>query len=546
MKTLHDWRGARLAVSSSLLVVGLLLAGVAPAPAAWLRPVAGNGHFHFVCDVATLSNRHGGHDVVAMFAVPHREITFADEAGRWRGRLRVTATLVGLAGQQQQMATTLRVVARNRSEADSPTLQQIFSVVLEDVTIPAGRLSLLVEDLNRRRPGLVNLGTDNMASSLAVADWFAPPRRQPRGLSVGDAIFMAQAPIQTWQHDGRPVVPGADGPWEYLNPARRFGLECEVLQLYFTLEPPVLAEDRQRAAQRDVFLEIQSDRLDFSLVDTLRLEDGVRRALAAGRPAAVYWEMDAGGLPPGAFRLGIAPLDSVGRGLLTGFDMVWSLPSLARATDDLLAEGRTVFFGADLDRFEEAPRVEQQNMLDAFWHALDPSPQDGYNETYAEFRRRVSYVQHYLGGWDASGAIDPRGRVYLLLGDPDSVREEAMPMNERELEDARIMLYERYAPEREGTMSKGVNINDGAGYSPYRQVGGVPMPYSSTAELDVQRHYTAANSRVFQLWRYDDGGDQLFPNSYSGQGDGLRFLFVDQTGTGRFVLEGQNARMMGD
>jgi GWxTD domain-containing protein len=530
-----------------LLAVAILLVALAAvAEAGWLRPVVGEGNFRFVCDVVTLPAGAGGHDVVAMVAIEHRELTFEDEAGRQRARVRATLTITAPDGRTAELETTVRLVARDREDALSGTLRQEFPLVLHGVPFPSGQLSLLLEDLNRRRPGFVHLGTGHRAQALASADWYAPPARAAQGLSVGDAVYLAHAPIRTWETDGRLVSPGSGGgPWGYINPLRRYGLEAEALQIYFTLEPPVLIEDRARAASRPIRLEVTSDHLDFALVDTMALTDPARRALQAGQPVAVYWEMDAGGLPPGSFRLGIAPLDTVGRGLLGGFDVVWSLQQVARPVDRLLGEGRTVFAGDRLDEFEAAPRVEQELMLDEFWAELDPTPEDPYNEVHAEFLRRMAHVETYFGGIGERGPVDPRGHVYLLLGPPDAIREEVMPVNENALEDARVQVYERYAPVREGEfMRGGVQGNPGDQTGIFS--GPMPMPYSYMGEKDIRANKTGADSGRFQLWSYDDRGDQLFLNPYSGAGGGLRFLFVDKRGLGRYVLDSDNVRLEGD
>jgi len=541
---------ARWIVVSVLVVVGAAVLPAGSAEAGWLRPLTGAGNFYFHCDLVTLSRDDGTQDVVAMVAVPHRELTFENDAGRQRARVRAVAVLTTHDGRRFEVTETHRLTARNATEAGSPTLNQIFTIVLHDVAATSGQFELRLEDLNRRRPGFVNLGSDRHAIAVIAADWHAPAIRQPRGLSIGDAIFLAHAPIRKWESRGRPTVLGAGGPWEYVNPQRRFGLEAESVQIYFTVEPPALVEDRRRAAGRDVRLEVVSDHLDFSLLDTLRLTPSVREALAAGRPAAVYWEMDVGGLPPGSFRLGIAPLDTVGRGLLTGFDMVWSLALLTRHTDDLLGEGRTVFLGADLRAFEASPRVDQEAMLNDFWQALDPTPEDPYNEVYVEFRRRVAVVSEFLGGFSELGATDPRGRLYLFLGKPSSVRAESLPMNDQDLNDARILVYERYAPERLGSTVKEGSATPAGSLNPYaatyQGTGIIPLPYSYLADKDIRSKALRPDTAVFELWRYDDGGTQLFPNTYSGRGHGLRFLFLDKTGYGKYVLDADNTRLMGN
>ncbi len=540
----------RLATQLLALIAAAVVLLANPAAAGWLRPVVGAGNFYSTCDLVTLPRADGTRDVVAMVAIQHREITFENEAGRFQARIGIIATITTDDGRVFRTEDTVRLHARNETEAGSPTLNQIFTVVLRDVDAVSGKFEMQLDDLNRRRPGFVHLGSERKAFSLVAADWYAPPARQPNGLSVGDAIFLAHAPIRDWVTIGRPAIPGADGPWEYINPLRRFGLEAEKLQVYFTLEPPALAEDRRRASSRDLRIELVSNDLDFSLLDTVPLTRSVREALAAGRPAAVYWEIDGVGLPPGAFRMGIAPLDTAGRGLLTGFDVVWSLALLARNTDDLLGEGRSVFVGADLSAFESASRVEQEEMLDEFWKANDPTPDEPYNPNYAEYRRRVAHVTAFLGGFDEQGARDPRGRIYLLLGEPSSVRAESMPMNEDDLNDARIMVYERYAPERMGATVKDPGLVSAQNYGVYTRsyqgAGVIPMPYSYMADKNIKAKVTAPDTRRYELWRYDDGGTQLFLNSYSGQGQGLRFLFLDKNGRGDFVMDSDNTRLMGD
>lgn len=546
MESRRMFRRGSAAVLAAVIVIA---AGMATdAAAAWLRPTDGAGNFHFTSDLVTLMDSQGRRDVVAMVSVPHRELKFKNDVGLMRARVRVTVSITAADGRRLESRETIRLNARSEAEAGSATLTQVFSVVLRDVPFTSGQAEIRVEDMNRSR-GPAILGSRRRALAVAAADWYAPPTRARTGLSVGDAIYLSHAPVRTWAEEGRPAAAGGPGPWDYLNPARRYGLESERLQLYFTLDPPALAEDRRRASSRDLRLEITSDHLDFALRDSIRLTEPARAALAAGRPAAVYWEMDAGGLPPGSYRLGIAPLDSAGRGLLSGFDVVWSMNQLARHSDDLLGEGRTVFLGDDLERFEELARVEQELMLDEFWLALDPTPEDPYNEVYAEFRRRVAYVESYLGGFGDHGARDPRGRIYLLLGDPDSVREEALPMNEQDLNDARIMVYERYAPERQGSTVRGRNIHSSEDVLPSRgnyPGGSIPMPYSYMADKEIVAKVAAVDTRSFELWRYDDAGYGLFLNSYTGMSGGLRFLFLDKTGKGDYVLDSDNARFKGD
>ncbi len=541
----------RSVLTAALALLVLLLA--LPAAAAWFRPVEGGGYFDFTCDAVNLAREDGTVDVVVMITVPHRELTFELDAGSYRARVRaivtLTGTTTGLDSKVVDAVKTHRLTSRNQSEAESQTLRQDFMVVLPRVSLQTGELVVRVEDLNRRRPGLQYLATDHRAYAEAAADWASLPIRETSGLAVGDAVFMAHAPIRTWELDGRPTPAGGGGPWDYINPPRRYGLEAEALQLYFTIEPPRRVEDRERAARRPLLVRIESDALDFALVDTIETTAAVQSALVAGRAAAVYWEMDAGGLPPGGYRLGLAPLDDVGRSLLSSFDVVWSLEQLTHTRDDLLGEGRTVLQGDDLAAFEAAGHAEREQILARFWDDRDPTPEDPLNEGRAEFNRRVNYVKNFLGGFGPNGAQDPRGRVYLLLGEPDSAREEVMPMNEKFVETARVMVFERFAVVADGiegseAWAGASDYTDSDPGTPGSAVGFVP--YNYMADILATKNRASDNTRSYLFWSYDEAGDQLFLNSYTGLGGGLRFLFIDQTGMGQYKLDSSNTRMPGN
>jgi hypothetical protein len=154
----------------------------------------------------------------------------------------------------------------------------------------------------------------------------------------------------------------------------------------------------------------------------------------------------------------------------------------------------------------------------------------------------VAFVRRFLGGFGEHGARDARGEVFLALGMPDEVRTERMPTNFRDQDDARIRVFEQYAPEREGAWAKG---NTGSlDPSPYQseEQGGVPMPWSSRAEqIRNQMQYRSSHLNAFEYWEYDRGGRPLWNSRFSGTGGlGQRFLFVDRNGAGEYVIESSN------
>ncbi|MFN2371270.1 MAG: GWxTD domain-containing protein [Candidatus Krumholzibacteriia bacterium] len=323
-----------------------------------------------------------------------------------------------------------------------------------------------------------------------------------------------------------------------MHPARRYGLEQDRLQLFVPVWPPVGGVPAEADSQ-GLQVMITSLELDFALTDTVAFDNTGRATLAAGRPAGLLYELDVNLLPEGSFLLSLAPLDRRGRGVVTQFDVIWRLAALARRPSQLRGEGRTVFYGADLERFLAASAAEQEAMLTAYWDGVNPDPESPVNEAYLEFQYRLAFVRQFLGGFDEFGASDARGEVFLALGMPDDIRSEHMPQNFRDQDDARINVFQRFAPDREGTMARG---NTGSAQTgPYGAHDPIPQPWSHRAEnqraLSQQK---STHLQGFELWEYDNGGKPLWESRFSRSGMGQRFLFVDRNGTGDFYLESSN------
>jgi len=537
-----DDRAPRVALGWLALLAAVwccLCAGAARS--AWLRPVQGAGNFYSTVDVVNIWQDETTLDVVVMVAVANNEVKFVEEDGHQEGQLEVEIRLTAEDGTEVTRQRTVELRVARDEETASATLFQIFNVVLSDVPFRSGRLVCRIYDQNRHRRGLFNQINKNRARSESAADWSAAEdRRIAAGPTVSDPVYLASAPILLWQSGAiRPPDPADSPVFAYNHPTRRYGLEQDRLQLYFEVEP---ANEAGKAGVEEpgLLLRIYSTDPEFALQDTIDLDENAQRALAQGRAAGVFYELDINILPPGSFYLGITPLAQGGRGMLSVFDVTWRLGVLTRHADELLGEGRTVFRDRQLDEFLAASNADREVMLEQFWYGLDPDPATPANEVYYEFRRRVAFVRRYLGGFGRAGAADPRGEVYLLLGAPDQVENESIPMNPDDQDDARIKVYEPYAPDREGVWTKGTG-------GTYNSDAPVPMPYSRLGAQDILANRTSgARYNAYELWRYLNAGQQLFENQYTGGSMGLRFLFVDKTGSGQYVLNSSNAFMQDD
>jgi len=522
-----------------LILQMLMLPGVADA---MLHPLNGAGNFHTYVDVVNRWVAEDRLDVLVLVEVANGDLKYKEENGGYVGRMRLEIQLESADGQIIFRKRNVRTRALSAVESSSRTLFQIFGVVLEDVPFRSGRFTCQVYDVNRRRPGVLNQFAKRNTRSECSTGWVAEDGpRSSAGIALEDPLFLFQAPFAEWDPESTVEASGRDG-WlhDYMHPSRRYGLEQDRLQIFQPVWPPAggIALDEEDQGLR---VQVLSMDMAYAINDTVTFDRRGRAALAAGRPAALFYELDVNLLPEGAYRLSLAPLGGQGRGSLVEFTVVWRLEALGRHRAQILGEARTVLEGKALQKFLAASPVEQEKLLDDFWESLNPDPESPFNTVYLEFQYRLAYVRKYLGGFGQDGANDERGEVFLLMGPADEVQLHHMPMNFRDQDDARIKVYNRFAPDREGIEAKGGNAEGTQGLDPYQDSGGIPMPYSRRAEtMRETKVFSPTHNFAFELWKYDDVGNTLFPNRFSRKGMGQRFLFVDQTGSGNYSLESSN------
>lgn len=538
--SMHLVRARRAVLFFSLLLLTLAL-GSTPQTArgALVRQMEGTGQFHSFVDVVNRWTAEDRLDVLVLVEVTNADIGFRQESGKLVGRLNLEVELRGPDGQVVSKTNRVRTVPMTPEEAGSRTLSQVFGLILEDVPFRNGRMRCEVIDVTRQREGALNRYWRDNYFSQTVTDWVADPGPRPdRGLALEDPLFLAHAPLGVWNPDAV-ASESRNSDWlqDYVHPSRRYGIEQESLQMAFPLWPRAGGlgpEENVEGLRVQVF----NPEMTYVLNDTIEIDERGRVALEAGRPAWVFYEMDVNQLPEGTYSMSLAPLGGQGRGLVVGFDVNWRIEGMGRHRDLVLGEGSVLFSGDQLDRFRDASMVEQEKMLEMFWAKNDPDPESPVNSAYLEFQSRIAYVRSFLGGFGPDGPLDDRGLVHLLLGPPDEIESKHIPRSFADQDDARIKVFERYAPDRESQVAQGTITQEER--APHER-GAIPMPYSRQAEMERQsRQYSPSHDFGYELWKYDGGGRALFPNRFSMMSMGARFLFVDRSGAGHFVLESSN------
>lgn len=530
MDSLHLQRRclAPVAYLHSFLMTFLIFVALAmPASAGWVRPVEGGGSFLVVVDAVNRWQPDGSLDVLVFVAVANSELHFEPAGSRQQAKLGLEVVLTGPDGQQVSKKRQMRTPLIDEQDILTGTLFQNFGLILKDVPFNSGRLVCRVVDVNRILPTTKSYLAKKLATSEAVADWYAADSARPDvAVGVGDPLFLAHAPLRSWNPNQLHEAQGQPGfMQDFVHPARRYGLEQDHLQVYLPIWPSDgVTQDQDIPA--GLLVQIVSSDQKFAVTDTTLFDETGRALLAQGNPAGLVYELDVNLLPEGSYQLSVAPLGGRGRGLVSGFDVAWSLTAIGRHREMILGEGRMVFDGPEEAVFLAASAPEQERLLNEFWESLNPDPEDPVNEVYLEFQYRVAYVKRFLGGFGARGAADSRGEIFILLGPPNEVERNAMPMNSTDQDDARVKVYKSNAPDRPGTWAKDESL---------------PMPHSYNAAKEIAVKQTSPTRYFgFELWRYKGGGRELFANAYSAGGLEKRFLFVDQTGAGEYTLESSN------
>ena len=350
---------------------------------AMLHPLDGAGNFHAYVDVVNRWVAEDRLDVLVLVEVSNSDLKFKEEERGFVGRMLLEVQLVSSDGQIISLKRNVRTPALPELESSSNTLNQVFGLVLEDVPFRSGRLNCRIYDVNRRRPGILNQAQKRNTRSECSTAWAAEDGpRTPEGIALEDPLFLVYAPFEDWNPESTAEASGNDG-WlhDYSHPSRRYGLEQDRLQIFQPVWPRAggIAMDDESLGLR---VQVVSMDMEYVINDTVRFDRRGRAALAAGRPAALFYELDVNLLPEGAYRMSLAPLGGQGRGSLVDFDVVWRLEALGRHRGQILGEARTVMEGKELKGFLAASPAEQEKLLDDFWERLNPDPESPVNEVY--------------------------------------------------------------------------------------------------------------------------------------------------------------------
>jgi GWxTD domain-containing protein len=290
----------------------------------------------------------------------------------------------------------------------------------------------------------------------------------------------------------------AKGPYEVLpQPSGYFGLFQDVLSAYYEIydTPPPPEGRRYRVTS---FITSAAQETLFIGHDSLRVTEGTAwpHALAVdlSRFAAGHYRL--------TLRLHSSDDGATGAETTAEFDVLWASQSWGPfAGDGYEVEAKVLLSKEEALDFDRLPLGTKEARLQELWRSADPTPETAENEAYFEFLRRVRHANVHYTVFNR-GMFSDRGRVYIRYGEPDEIRIERLPVNDRTL---------------------GFALND-------------EIPTESSRRV-TNPSSGVVDTRPFEIWTYHLRGHEIVPRpGISETGSSLKFVFVDDQGYGDYIL----------
>jgi GWxTD domain-containing protein len=264
--------------------------------------------------------------------------------------------------------------------------------------------------------------------------------------------------------------------------------------------------------------------------------DSLQVAVVGSRELS--WSTSVNAMPAGQYVLQVTAVGADGGAQVArSYDVAWALATWTRPRRDHDTEADLVLHDDEFDTYKALPLGERERFLERFWSAHDPTPETAANEALDEFHRRLAYADLNFPE-TRRGALSDRGRVYVHFGAPDEVQVEAVPghLAGRGAEEALEKVDDAYVASEHRQAEDPDKMGSTRGTSAWDR---------SLRTQERSRVIGPANEVVsYELWLYHGGGDPLLPADEGVAIDaGLRVLFVDIAGHGRYRLRKSSARL---
>ncbi len=481
-------------LAPGFITVFCLLLATGDALAVTSFPISSRGDIWFQADHAAFEGDDGQPVEEYYFRINNNQLKFEERDDYFEGRVFLKLKFKDLDGQKiGEAGHNYEFRVPNIEVTQSPSHAQLL--LLREALDPRTRfVEIEVEDLNARKRGLLYMVTGKRKNGAAEGE-LVPPTFPGKAFASSDIQFAWEVRTRTeesmFEKNGFDVVP---------NPARSYGLLQPLLSAYVEVY-----DNRESRPEGQILYHLLQEVLspDSTTVRSKRDTVGSR---------SPDWvnvvSFDVSNLPTGEYRLRLVITDAESGEMMESerpFNILWKNQFWAYTEEDIANEAKVLFEEDDYDQFMMMSAGEREVHLETFWADRDPSPGTAQNEIRNEFMRRVDFANRMYKDHGRRGMLTDRGRIFIRYGEPDEIDRELMPT--------------------------GTNQLDG--------------DVETLSEIDDRGRLLQTtdgfDTRPFETWIYTRQGRPLFPHREEGVTvNGLQFVFIDETGTGHYVLRFQS------
>jgi len=502
MKSRHLW----------IFCLSLFIGGLATGTG--MCETAGKGDFEVFLDTAVFRAPEGSLQEMYL-RLRNSGLNFKESKGKLESRVRIEIVIRDSAGEKVVSRDEVITFHETDKEIASSPLQ--FHTVIKQFELKKGKylLSCEVEDLNAPKVSLAGFVRGGLKSAKVLDYPLDVPEFPTNTMSFSAAKFL-------WDIDT-----SGPQPVYHPNPTRLYGLYRDSVRVYVEAYVPA-----DIAESEDLRFEMEILDKDGAIVREAAVPLPRWKA-RGGDPLVTYpivIQDDVNALVAGVYTLFVNAgltdqlLVRMGAGR---FSVAWDLRTWEVVRKDYLVEANFLLDDLNMSEFEKLSLGEQEQVIDKLWKELDPDPSTAVNEAYEEFHTRLEYVNaKYIDA--QTGVFSDRGLIYLKFGLPDEVELDVVPQNRESLSDAMQKIEDRHH------------------YINYSTSGSRLRYVRPGQEVDPRRLGAVGEGGNvgygYELWIYTAGGEPILERDRSMEsGLGLRFIFVDTDGYGRYKLEGSSS-----
>jgi GWxTD domain-containing protein len=317
-----------------------------------------------------------------------------------------------------------------------------------------------------------------------------------------------------------------------VNPSRMYGLYRDSVSVFVEayVPRPITYQDIEI---KTVILDDQGERVtESSVVIPTAGEPSPDESQSGLATFPILITEDLNMFPAGKYSLYVSAAvrdDPLVRRLAGSFSVAWDMRTWEMARRNFILEAKFLLDDKDLQGFTEKSIGEQEAIVQAMWRDIDPDPSTGVNEAYEKYVERLAYVEARYSDYQL-GVYSDRGLIYLKYGPPDERIVDVIPLNRESMSDALQKVEDRF---------HAVNFSNTGGRlgyaTPQQNIIIDPRRLGAVGE-------GGDTAYPYELWVYNQSGDPIRKRDKVLEPDhGLRFIFIDREGYGRYRLESSSS-----